>query len=395
MSFKKLTLKKGHEQSVTKRHLTIASGSVLSKSEDIKDGDIVTVLDVAGHILGCGHYQDHGQASVRILETNRSHLADNFWVSRLTNALDLRRDTGLNTTDNNCFRLVNSEGDLLPDLVVDIYNDCAVVQCQSIGMFRSLPQITEALQSVFNGKLKTMYCKSRNLVPGRYPVEEDFFLLGQHHGNVIRESSHQFNTNWVQVKNQGFMLDQRDNRQIAGFLAKGRRVFNAFCNSGGAFSIYTLAGQATNVVSIDGSIEALSQTEKNITLNGLSHQKHKGTKSNVNSWLKSVRPLSFDLGIIDPPPYAKSHVARQRATLSYKTLNTNALKAIARGGYLLTFSRSPAIDLYMFINIIHSAAVDSGRSIRIIKSLAPGADYPINLFHSGSEHLNGLLLRLD
>jgi 23S rRNA (cytosine1962-C5)-methyltransferase len=175
--------------------------------------------------------------------------------------------------------------------------------------------------------------------------------------------------------------------------ASNRKVLNTFCYTGG-FSVYALAGGAQKVVSVDSSAAALELTDANVLLNFPDSGRHSSVKADVTEWLKSIAP-DFDLIILDPPAFAKHIDARHRAVQAYKRLNLTAMKKIAKGGILFTFSCSQVVDRELFRHTITSAAIESGRQIRILHQLTQGPDHPVNIFHPEGEYLKGLVLQVD
>lgn len=390
---RKIILKKGKEASIVRNHPWVFSGAIHKTDSGIENGEIIEVLDFRNTRLGFGHYQMIGSISVRMLQFGSDELPENLFEDKFKKALDLRKDLGINK-QTNCYRLIHGEGDNLPGLIIDIYDNCAVVQCHSYGMFLSIEKIHHALEIVFKGKLKTIYCKSAATLHNDQSKEGDFFLKGEQSSTEVLEHGHRFSVNWVEGQKTGFFLDQRDNRALVSSLAKGRRVYNAFCYTGG-FSIYALEGEARQVMSIDSSQKAMDLVDRNVELNKSDATKHVSIKSDVMDWLKVQKDGSFDMAIVDPPAYAKNHSVKHKASMAYRRLNAEALRTVKKGGFLLTFSCSQAIDNATFRSIVFAAGIDASRNIQIIKNLSQGSDHPVNLYHPEGEYLKGLLLRVD
>ena len=391
---KKIILKKGKEASIVRKHPWVFSGAIHRMDDGIKNGETVQVVDFKNTLLGFGHYQMVGSISVRMIQFDEGELEDNVFETKFQKALDLRKDLGIISKQTNCYRLVHGEGDNLPGLIIDIYDKCAVVQCHSYGMFLSISSIYDALESVYKGKLKTIYCKSAATLYNDHSQEGDYFMKGGDSSAEVMENGHKFSVNWVEGQKTGFFLDQRDNRALVAELAKGKRMYNAFCYTGG-FSLYGLVAGARQVISIDSSQKAMDLTDQNILLNKLDIEAHISKKSDVMEWLKIQKDESFELAVVDPPAYAKNHAVKHKASMAYRRLNTEALRTIRKGGFLLTFSCSQAIDNATFRSIVFAAGIDSGRNIQIIKNLSQGGDHPVNLYHPEGEYLKGLLIRVD
>jgi len=390
---KKIVLKKGKEASLQRRHPWVFSGAIAQVEHGCNDGELVSVSDYQNRVLGYGHYQQNGSISIRILAFSPEAYFDGLYEERLKRALQMRINLGLVSSSTNCFRLVHGEGDDLPSLIIDIYNNNAVVQCHSMGMFRQVKLIADSLDNIFDKRLNTIYCKSSatlHLKPG----EADFFLKGSDHETIALENGHHFKINWVEGQKTGFFLDQRDNRFLVGQLAQGRNVFNAFCYTGG-FSVYALANGASSVTSIDSSQKAMDLVEANAGLVSGVGERHTSFRADVIEWLKAQSSASFDLAIVDPPAFAKSHAVRHKASLAYRRLNAEAMRLVQDGAYLLTFSCSQAIDSATFRSIVFAAGIDAGKRIQVLKQLSQGVDHPVNLYHPEGEYLKGLLLRID
>ena len=391
---KTIILKKGKEASIVRKHPWVFSGAIHKMDNGITNGEIVQVIDFKNTTLGFGHYQMVGSISVRMLQFGEEEFSENVFEDKFQKALDLRKDLGIISKETNCYRLIHGEGDNLPGLIIDIYDKCAVVQCHSYGMFLSINDIHEALEAVYKGKLETIYCKSAATLYNDHSKEGDYFLKGDQTSAEVIENGHKFSVNWVEGQKTGFFLDQRDNRALVETLSKGKRVFNAFCYTGG-FSVYALAGGARQVISIDSSQKAMDLVDQNMVLNKFEGEKHISKKSDVMEWLKIQKDESFEMAIVDPPAYAKNHAHKHKASMAYRRLNAEALRTVKKGGFLLTFSCSQAIDNATFRSIVFAAGIDSGRNIQILKNLSQGADHPVNLYHPEGEYLKGLLLRVE
>ncbi len=391
---KKIILKKGKEASIQRKHPWVFSGAIHRVDDGIKNGEIVQVLDFRSVSLGFGHYQMVGSISVRMIQFGEVELAENIFEQKLQQALNLRKDLSIINKETNCYRLIHGEGDNLPGLIIDIYDKCAVVQCHSYGMYLSIDSIYESLETVYKGKLKTIYCKSAATLYNDHSKEGDHFLKGDQTSAEVVENGHKFTVNWVEGQKTGFFLDQRDNRALIQNLAKGKRIYNAFCYTGG-FSVYALAGGARQVISIDSSQKAIDLVDLNIETNKFDTSAHISKKSDVMDWLKIQKDESFDLAVVDPPAYAKNHSVRHKASMAYRRLNAEAIRTIKKGGFIMTFSCSQAIDNAAFRSIIFAAGIDAGRNIQIIKNLSQGSDHPVNLYHPEGEYLKGLLLRVE
>lgn len=388
----KIVLKRGKESSVLRRHPWVFSGACYGVDGDPKEGDIVQVLDSEHRSLGFGHFQENGSITVRILSFNDEPNQD-FWNRRIQEAWNLRLDLDLLCDENNCFRWIHGEGDGLPGLIVDFYAGNAIVQCHSSGMYKSIAAIKEALLAAYPD-LKSIYHKSSDtLSPSSGINPKDEYIHGAAEVPVIvKEHGNDFNIDWVSGQKTGFFIDQRENRDLLAKYSKAKKVLNTFCYSGG-FSIYALNAGATYVLSLDASKKAIDLTNENIKLIDKT-DKHESVVADAMEYLKSMS-TDYDVIILDPPAFAKKRQSRHKAVQGYKRLNKMALKSIKPGGILFTFSCSQVVDKELFTRTIASAAIESGRRIRILHQLHQPADHPINIYHPESEYLKGLVLRVD
>ena len=210
---------------------------------------------------------------------------------------------------------------------------------------------------------------------------------------VVRENDVAFRVNWVTGQKTGFFLDQRDNRQLLSRFVAGKTVLNTFCYTGG-FSCYALQAGATLVHSVDVSAKAMELTAENVELNRPFDGHHEGFTEDVLRFLKSG-DQTYEVMIVDPPAYAKSIDKRHNAVQGYKRLNETALRRVAPGGILFTFSCSQVIDRELFYHTIAAAAMEVGRSVRVLHHLTQGADHPVSLFHPEGAYLKGLVLFVE
>ncbi len=385
-----LRLKKGRHQSILRKHPWVFSGALQKVPRDLEDGATVYVADHEGHILGTGHYH-RGSIAVRLFAFEEVVPDAAFWADRIGRAIAFRQKVGiLSLPDTDACRLVHGEGDGLSGLVVDRYSDVVVLQCHSIGMHRQRHHLAVALQRHL-GPAVRIYDKSKNALPPKYAAGiSDGWLVGEGAPEaVMREYGHQFYVHVGEGQKTGFFLDQRENRRYVAAFCEGRTVLNAFCYSGG-FSVYALARGASHVASVDASARAIEWTERNVALNELPGDRHEAHVADVLEFLKGQPFGKYDLMIVDPPAFAKRLDKRHKAVQGYKRLNALALRQIAPGGLLFTFSCSQVIDLQLFKDTIVAAGIEAGRQVRIFATLSQGPDHPVSLFHPEGSYLKGL-----
>lgn len=392
MNLPAIILKPGRDASLRRNHHWIFSGGIQKTAGTPKEGDLVIIQSSNGERLGFGHFSD-SNISVRVLQFGTQDWTDEFWSQTILAAFRLRAAIGL--TDDpktDAYRLVHGEGDGLPGLIIDLYGVHAVIQCHTMGMYQVREKIAEALVSVFEGKLKTIYNKSKESLGQQSSVIENEFFLGETQETLIIEHGYRFKVNWVIGQKTGFFLDQRANRKIVSELCHGKSVLNLFSYSGG-FSIYALESGAIEVVSVDVSAKAIELTEDNVALirnTGVTHQSY---CQNVNEYIRDCD--LFDIIICDPPAFAKSLNKRHQALIGYKNLNAKVLKKVKSGGLLFTFSCSQVMDRELFQQTILAAALDSNRKVKILQHLSQGPDHPTNIYHPEGSYLKGLLLYIE
>ncbi|WP_278844758.1 class I SAM-dependent rRNA methyltransferase [Alistipes communis] len=395
----RIFLRRGKEESLLRRHPWIFSGAigrVECPSDTIAEGEIVDVHTAAGDFIARGHYQI-GSIAVRVLTFAQEPIDAAWWHARIRSACEVRRTLGLiGNAATTCYRLVHGEGDSLPGLVIDIYGTTAVVQCHSVGMYRSRMQIAEALREVYGERLAAVYDKSSQTVPYKAGLNAvDGYLMGKVAvpTQEVSENGHRFLVNWEEGQKTGFFLDQRCNRELVERYAAGRTVLNTFCYTGG-FSVYAATGGAKEVCSVDASERAVQLADENMRLNFGDSFPHTTLACDAVEYLKQIGDR-YDLIILDPPAFAKHHKVLGNAMQGYKRLNARALSQIRPGGILFTFSCSQAVTKELFRTTVFSAAAIAGRNVRILHQLAQPADHPINIYHPEGEYLKGLVLYVE
>jgi 23S rRNA (cytosine1962-C5)-methyltransferase len=388
-------LKRDREAAVLRFHPWIFSGAIARTDGSPKDGDLVTVRSSKNEFLAIGHYQEGQSIAVRIVSFQEVPLNLDFWTEKIRNAYNFRKKTGIignNHTD--CFRLIHAEGDGLPGLIIDIYGKTAVIQCHSIGMHQVRDSLCKALLVVFGGNLEVVYDKSAETLPKNYArTMTNDYLYGKLDTQVVKENNNAFCINWETGQKTGFFLDQRDNRALLARYVQDKAVLNAFCYTGG-FSIYALKAGAKLVHSVDVSAKAIDLVEQNVLLNRPFEGEHASYTQDVMQFLKDNQAV-YDVMIIDPPAFAKSIDKRHNAVQGYKRLNALAIKQIASGGVLFTFSCSQVVDRTLFYDTIVAAAIEAGRQVRVMHHLTQPSDHPVSLFHPEGAYLKGLVVYVE
>ena len=390
-----IKLRRGKDEAVRRYHPWIFSGAIETAAPNLQAGDIVTVVDYKNDILGTG-FAEAGNIAVKILAFENIKIDDDFWKERLEKAFELRKMMGLVDNEHtNCYRLVHSEGDNLPGLIIDIYGKTAVVQAQTEGMALNVKNIANSLLKIDGLIIDSVYNKSSEAMQrmGKDAVD-DGYLVGKKSDDFVLENDSKYLIDWEEGQKTGFFLDQRNNRELVRQLAKGKNILNTFCYTGG-FSVAALHGGANKVVSIDCSKKAISACEKNIALNGFDINENPSVAEDAKLYLQNMSKDEFDLIILDPPAFAKNHKSLHRGLQGYKFINYEAMTKIKKGGLLFTFSCSQAVDKAQFQSIVMAAAIEAGRKAQIIYQLDQPEDHPVNIYHPEGAYLKGLVLKID
>ena len=394
MSYKKLYLKPGKEESLKRFHPWVFSGAIAKVEGEPEEGEVVDVYTSKKEFIACGHFQI-GSIAVRVLTFRQEEINRDFWKRRLEVALDLRRSLNLvDNPENNTYRLVHGEGDNLPGLIIDVYGQTAVMQAHSAGMHVYRMDIAEALSEVMGDIVKHIYYKSETTLPFKADLgPENGFIKGGSPENVALENGLKFHVDWLKGQKTGFFVDQRENRHLLERYSKGRNVLNMFCYTGG-FSFYAMRGGANLVHSVDSSAKAIDLTNQNVELNFPGDPRHEAFAEDAFKYLDRMGD-QYDLIILDPPAFAKHRDALRNALRGYSKLNAKAFEKIKPGGILFTFSCSQVVDKKDFRNAVFTAAAQSGRSVRILHQLTQPGDHPVNIYHPEGEYLKGLVLYVE
>ncbi len=392
MVYKSVILRRGKEESLQRFHPWVFSGAI-ARMDNVDEGDLVTVYANDGKLIGNGHYQV-GSIAVRMLCFDDSEINEEFFIERLTQAYTLRKTLNLMRADNNSFRLVHGEGDFLPGLVVDIYGSTAVMQAHSPGMHFARNIIAQALTHLPGEIVKNVYYKSETTLPFKAQLDpQNDYIIGGYDTDVAMENGLKFHVDWLKGQKTGFFVDQRENRSLLERCAKGRKVLNMFCYTGG-FSFYAMRGGAQLVHSVDSSAKAIKLTNDNVELNFPADDRHQAFAQDAFKYLDEMT-TDYDLIVLDPPAFAKHKSALKNALIGYRKLNAKAFDKIKPGGIIFTFSCSQAVNKEQFRLAVFSAAAMSRRKVRILHQLTQPADHPINIYHPEGEYLKGLVLYVE
>jgi 23S rRNA (cytosine1962-C5)-methyltransferase len=351
-------------------------------------GALVSVHDSAGALIGMGYCNPATTIAIRMLAWGETPAIDELVARRLKSALGLRKR--FIRDDTNAQRLINGDGDGLSGVVVDRFGDVLVLQILTAGADRMRDMIVNALNEMLHPR--SIIERSHGAVRKQEGLDDRTAVLaGEAVTDTIAvENGIKLKIDFEHGQKTGYFLDQRDNRAIAGSIASGARVLDAFCYQGG-FSLAALAGGASKVIAVDTSARALEVARQNLELNNHPATAIEFVHGEAGKFMAETSNR-FDLIVLDPPPLARSRGDAERAGRLYVELNTVAVRALSSGGRLMTFSCSTHFRADDFVRAVRFAASNAGRTLRLIAHLGPGADHPVLLGHGEGEYLTGLLM---
>lgn len=386
---RRLVLKRGKERVVSNRHPWIFAGAI-GRESGPADAAIADLVGESGAVLASGLYSAHSQIRLRALTFGDAELSADTVRSRIRAAVARRRPLFDDSTSAG--RLIHAEGDDLSGLVVDRYGDVLVAEVANAGLERLRPLVEQVLRQELSPR--GIYFK--NDLPARkleqLPLESQWAGDGAPAAEIV-EHGLRFHVDPQAGQKTGFFVDQRDNRQLARTLSRGRTVLNLFGYTG-AFGVYAAAGGAAAVHNVDISESAIEMARRNHELNGVSGE---FAVADAFSFVREQSSLrrQYDLVICDPPAFAKSRHDVDRAARGYKDINLYSMRLTKPGGLLMTYSCSGHMDLDLFQKIVFSAALDTGRRVSFLQRLTAGADHPVSLYCPEGEYLKGFLLRVE
>ncbi len=388
-----VNLKKSADSFIKRKHPWIFSGAIEKVEGNPTNGQTVRIFTSSKTQIGSGSFSPSSQIRVRVWSFDPEEIIDSDFFRRKISSASERRKQTIDIFKTNAYRIINSESDGLPGLIVDRYSDFLVCQFLSAGVEFNKEKIVEILDQVFNPA--GIYERSDVEVRTKESLQPAKGLLK---GNIpndlieVKENGLRFLIDIKEGHKTGFYLDQRDNRKLLIEFSKGKNVLNCFSYTGG-FSVYALASGAEKITQVESSSSALELSIKNIELNNLNSSLVENINGDVFEVLRKFRDerKSFDLIILDPPKFAESSSQIQKASRGYKDINLLAIKLLNPGGILFTFSCSGHISQELFQKIVSDAALDSGREVKIIKQLSQSSDHPVSLNFPEGMYLKGLV----
>jgi 23S rRNA (cytosine1962-C5)-methyltransferase len=386
-----LHLKPAKDKSLQRRHPWVYAGAVERVSGKPAPGDTVRVLAADGRFLAHAAFSPSSVIRARVWTFDEAETVDAAFIAARVQAAVARREPLRAGSD--ALRLVFGEADALPGCIVDRYGAQLVVQCLSTGAERWRETIVDALVAATG--CTAVYERSDASAREREGLA---LRTGPIRGEApapvpVVEHGVRYRVDVVGGHKTGFYIDQRDSRALVREHAAGRRVLNCFCYTGG-FTLAARQGGAIEATSIDASAEALAMAQANERDNGF-EAPSTWLQANVFDALKTLlaEGRRYDLIVLDPPKFAPSAQHVDAASRAYKEINLKALRLLAPGGLLFTFSCSGAIGADLFRRIVADAAVDAGVDAQLLRHLAAGIDHPMAITHPEGEYLKGLMLR--
>jgi 23S rRNA (cytosine1962-C5)-methyltransferase len=367
----KLFLKRHEDRRIKDGHQWIFSNEIDGINGTAENGDLVDVYDSIENFLGTGFYNKNSLIAVRMLSDIRFDDIYLLLREKIQNAYTLRKTF---YPDLEAFRMVFSESDFLPGLIIDKYNNTFVLQIYSFGMQKNIEQIVKILKEDFSAeniftKQEMYFRKLEGL------AEEDEIFLGKMKKELITDGSIKYNIDFEKGQKTGFYFDQRDNRFEIEKIIKGKRVVDAFSNSGG-FGLHAAKAGAASVLFVDSSETEIENAKKNFKTNRLKTEAEYLVEDVFDCLYRLVgEQKKYDVVMIDPPAFAKSKKTVAIAMKGYEKINKRALQLID-DGFLVTSSCSHHIGKDEFFQIIINAARKSRRKIQLVYYNGASADHP-------------------
>lgn len=398
----KLTVLKQRVGPILGRHPWVFSGALKQIPEGLKSGDAVILVNEEGEFLAQGYFNSYSQMAVRLWSWDQQEeVDDKFFEKRISNAYAIRKNF-VETKKTDSYRLVHSENDLLPGLIVDKYADCLVLQFHTPGIEFWKESIVKALKKIIKpeGVYERSDVRDRNRMPkeGEPVVKESSsgLLYGKIPERIkITENGFHFWVDAMKGQKTGFFLDQRDKRQALVKYSEDKDVLNCFSYSGG-FSVYALGGGAKHVVSVDSSQSALELAEANVKLNKLDIKKCEFICGDVKQYLAEQQHAlkKFDIIVLDPPAFVKDRHKVAEGLIGYKKINESALRTLSSGGILVSASCSAHVSLSDFRYMLSESAGRSRRTLQILETYTHGIDHPELVAFTEGEYLKCIFAKV-
>ena len=369
----RLILRRGRARPLWFGHPWVYANGVDRLEGEAGAGDVVSLCDHDGRFMGRGLYNPRSQIPLRLLTRSEEPIDAAFFRGRVAAARALRARLGLPSAKTTAYRLVNSEGDGLPGLVVDVYGDAAVVQITTLGMALRRAPIFDALEAELG--VASLF----EAAAGSYAALEGFESTSRVARGASRaevpclEDGIQLSVEPLGGQKTGMFIDQRENRIRVGELARGARVLDCYAYAGG-FGLQAARGGAKSVTAVDSSTRAVARVEAHAARNGVEVQ---AVEADVFRFLETATPRSFDLVVVDPPKFARARKDLEAARKGYERLNALALGVLAPGGILVTCSCSQNVDAVELERIVAAGGKLAGRQVQVFDRRGAAPDHPL------------------
>lgn len=385
-----IVTKKGAERLLS-GHLWVFNNEIKAVEGNYSNGDIVHVADGKKRFIGKGYINDNSKIIIRLLSFRDEEIDKFFFRKKIENALKYRLSTYARIDGS--FRVVFSEGDLIPGLIVDKYENTLSIQILTLGMEKWKDAVVEILKDIF--KPKTIVERSDAETRKKEGLQpRKGFLYGDEKSKVvIALDGLKFEIDLLEGHKTGFYLDQQENRKITEPYVKDKRVLDCFAYTG-AFAMYAAKYGAKEIVALEDSGKALEMLHQNIRLNGLENI-IRAEKGDAFDWLRGLykKGERFDCVMLDPPSFVKGKEAMAGAWRGYKDINLLGLKLLNDNGYLVTSSCSQSISPMAFMNILNDAAQDAGCMLQLVENRTQAKDHPILISMPETYYLKFIVAR--
>ena len=378
------------------RHPWVLDTAVLRVDGTPADGNVVDLATHDGTFVARGLWNSSSKLRVRLYAFDAAtRLDDGLWKSRIASAVALRQSLGLGDAGG-ATRLVNSEGDDLSGLIVDRYGEWLSVQVTALAMSPRLDTICDALESLVAPKGILLRGAERGLAKLEGLHLPDRLVRGTAPSGPIfvTENGLKFGVDLTEGQKTGFYLDQRDNRQAAARFARGRRVLDMFCYSGGFATACAVSGGARSVLAVDSSAKATALAKANADLNGAANVSVETADAFEKLAALKTAGDHFGMVILDPPKFARSRASLDDAMRAYHRINRLAVDLLEPGGILVTNSCSGAVSREDFLVMLAGVAQRSGRTIQLLECRGAAPDHPVSAGCLEGEYLKCIIARV-
>lgn len=378
---------------ILSRHPWVFSGALINIPDNLDSGTPVNLVDENDNFLAAGYFNSYSQIAVRIWSYDPGEPVNHaFFVKRISKALETRKQ--YLQDDTNAYRLINSENDFLPGLIVDKYADYLVIQCHTRGIEMWKQEIVDALVQVINPR--GIYEKSDSSGRKVEKLEDQSgVLFGEIPEKIeILENGLKFFVDVMNGQKTGFFLDQRDKREALKKYVKGKRVLNCFCYTGG-FSVYALAGGAEYVTSVDISESAVAMARENVKLNGFDESRVEFVCADVKEYLRTLEKDKFDVIILDPPAFIKDRRKIKEGMRGYKGINETTMRAMSDNSILVSCSCSAHLKYEDFRFLLSECGGRARKSLQFVEQFTHGIDHPVLVPFTEGEYLKTLFIKVN